>query len=117
MNNDVESHLRIYDDVKRRTWFITTIARVLPARRVHMASVVLASLVAQVMFYDYDVSGACWGTAVYLVQWPDNRYDVNCLDIRVICGRPYILGHLAAPVAAYMYLSPLMRDLSVEISG
>ena len=89
MNDDVASQLRIYDDVKRCTWFITT-KRVLPARRVHMASVVLASLVAQVrgvMFYDYDVSGACWGTAVYLVRRPDDRYDVNCLDVR-IHGRP-----------------------------
>ena len=83
-----------------------------------MASVVLASLVVQVrgvMFYSYDVSGACWGDAVYLVRRPDDRYDVNCLDVRVMRGRPYLLGHLAAPVAAH--LSPLMRDLSVEVSG
>ena len=81
-------------------------------------AVVLASLVAQVrgvMFYDYGVSGACWGDNIYLVRRPDDRYDVNCLDVRLMRGRPYLLGHLAAPVASL--LSPLMRDLSLEVSG
>ena len=79
--------------------------------------VVLASLVAQVrgiMFYDLSVSAAAMGEQVYLVRRPDNRYDINCLDVR-LCGRPYLLGHLVAPVAAL--LSPLMRDVSLEVSG
>ena len=81
-------------------------------------TVELASLVAQVrgvMFYDFGVSGACWGDTIYLVQRPDDRYDVNCLDVKLMRDRPYLLGHLAAPVAAL--LSPLMRDLSLEVSG
>ena len=91
---------------RRRTCSLV-VARVLPAM-----AVVLASLVAQVrgvMFYDYGVSGACWGDNIYLVQRPNDRYDVNFLDVRLIRSRPYLLGHLAA--------SPLMRDLSLEVSG
>ena len=78
--------------------------------------VVLASLVAQVrgiMFYDLSVSAVAMGEQVYLVRRPDNRY-INCLDVR-LRGRPYLLGHLVAPVAAL--LSPLMRDVSLEVSG
>ena len=80
--------------------------------------VVLASLTTQVrgvMFYDLAVSGACYGDRVYLVRHPHDRYDANCLDVRVVRGRPYLVGHLAVPVAAR--LSPLMRDVSVDISG
>ena len=76
--------------------------------RVDMESsdrVVLASLVAQVrdvMFYDLAVSGACYGDHVYLVRRPHDRYDAYCLDVRVVCGRLYLVGHLAAPVAALL---------------
>ena len=43
-------------------------------------------------------------------------YDANCLDVSVVHGRSYLVGHLAAPVAAL--LSPLMRrDVSVDVSG
>ena len=75
--------------------------------RVDMESsdrVVLASLVAQVrgiMFYDLAVSGAFYGDRVYLVRRPHDRYDANCLDVRVVRGRPYLVGHLVAPVAAF----------------
>ena len=85
--------------------------------RVDMESsdrVVLASLVA-VMFYDLAVSGACYGDHVYLVRRPHDRYDANCLDVRVVRGRLYLMGHLAAPVAAL--LSPVMQDVSVDVSG
>ena len=79
-----------------------------------MASASLVAQVRGVLFYDYVVSGACWGDAVCLVRRPGDRYDANCLDVCVMRGRPYLLGHLAALVAAY--LSPLMRDLSEEVS-
>ena len=75
----------------------------------------LASLVSGVMFYDLAVSGACYRDHVYLVRRAHDRYDANCLDVRVVRGRPYLVGHLAAPVAAL--LSPLMRDVSVDVSG
>lgn len=80
--------------------------------------VVLASFVAQVkgvMFYDLSISGAGWEDSVYLVRAPYNPYDRNCLDVRCARGRPYMLGHLTAPVAAV--LSPLMRDVSVRVVG
>ena len=48
---------------------------------------------------------------MYLVRAPYNLYDCNCLDVRCARGRPYTLGHLTAPVAAF--LSLLMRDVSV----
>ena len=81
-------------------------------------SAVLASFVAQVrgiMFYDLAVSGASWGDSVHLVRAPYNRYDSNCLDVRCASGKPYLLGHLAAPAAALLF--PLMRDVSVAVSG
>ena len=83
--------------------------------RVDMA--VLTSLMAQVksvMFYDLQVSGACYGDQVYLVRRPRDRYDVNCLDVMLLRGR-CMVGHLEAEVAAL--LSPLMRDASLEVSG
>ena len=67
--------------------------------------VVLASLVAQVsgvMFYDLAVSGACYRDYVYLVRRPHDRYDANCLDVRVVRGRPYLVGHLAVLVLALL---------------
>ena len=77
----------------------------------------LASLVAQVkgiMFYDYAVCGACRGERVYVIRRPENRYDCNCLDVRLSRGRS-LLGHLEAPVAAR--LSPVMRDARAVVSG
>ena len=82
-----------------------------------MASVVLAVFVAQtkgIKFYDLRRSGAVRGEGVFLVWRPDNTYDINCLDVRLVRGRTMI-GHLEAPVAAQ--LSPLMRDLPVDVSG
>ena len=82
-------------------------------------SVVLASLVAEVrgvMFYELQECGASWGDRVTLVRRPDDHHDVNCVDVRFVCGmRSFLLGHLAAEVAAY--LSPLLCDLSLEASG
>ena len=72
--------------------------------------VVLASfvtLVRGVMFYDFAVSA--WGC------WGDGVYDHNCIDVKCARGQPYMLGHLEAPVAAL--ISPLMRDVSVDVSG
>ena len=80
--------------------------------------VVLASFVARVkgvMFYDLTVSGAGLGDSVSLVRALCNPYDRNCIDVRCARGQPYMLGHLTASVAAV--LSPLMRDVSVTVSG
>ena len=82
-----------------------------------MASVVLAVFVAQtkgIKFYDLQRSGAVRGEGVFLVRRPDNAYDVNCLDVRLARGR-ILIGHLEAPVATQ--LSPLMRDLPVDVLG
>ena len=79
-----------------------------------MASVWLGSLIAQVKgvkFYDLQASGACLGDRVLLIRRPDNPYDVNCLDVRLGRGRGRgrpLLGHLEAPIAAF--LSPDARD-------
>ena len=52
---------------------------------------------------------------VFLVRRPDNPFHVNCLDVRLERCPRYLLGHLEAPIAAV--LSPLMRDLLLEVSG
>ena len=49
---------------------------------------------------------------MYLVRALYNLHNCNCLDVMCARGRPYMLGHLTAPVAAL--LSPLM---CVAISG
>ena len=67
------------------------------------------------MFYELPISGAGWGDSVRLLCAPYNPYDRNCLDVRCAHGQPYMLGHLTAPVA--VILSPLMRDVSVTVSG
>ena len=82
-----------------------------------MASVVLAVFIAQtkgVKFYDLQTSGAVRGEGVFLIRRPDNAYDVNCIDVQLARGR-LLVGHLEAGVAAH--LSPLMRDLPVDVSG
>ena len=81
-----------------------------------MASVVLAVLVVQtkgVKFYDLGRSGASRGERVDLRR-PDNVYDINCLDVRLLCGR-LLLGHVEAPVVAC--LSPLMHDWLLDGTG
>ena len=89
--------------------------------RIDMASSTareLASLVAQVRgvkFYDLQMCGACYGDQVHLVRQPLDRYDANCIDVIMMHGRLSLLGHLEAPVAAI--ISPVMRDVSVEVSG
>ena len=67
------------------------------------------------MFYDFAASGAGWGDGVYLVRRLYDRYNHNCIDMRCARGRPYMLGHLEALVAAL--ISPLMHDVSVDVSG
>ena len=47
-----------------------------------------------------------------LQRQPNNQFDVNYLDVRLVCGR-LLLGHVEAPVAAR--LSPLMRNVVVEV--
>ena len=80
---------------------------------------VLAVLVAQtrgVMFNDLQVSGACYRDQVILVRRPQDRFDMNCMDVVLMRGRlPSMLGHLEDPVAAI--ISPLMRDASLSVSG
>ena len=99
-------------------WFCARYSRVSYTDvRVKEDMAVLASLVAQargVMFYDLQASGACYGDRVYLVRRPQDRYDMNCLDVMLLRGR-FMLGHLEAGVAAS--LSPLMRDAFLEMSG
>ena len=81
--------------------------------------VVLASFVAQVrgvMFYGLHTYGARQGERVVLVRNPNNPYDNNCVDVRLVRGSfSFLLGHLAVEVAAQ--LSPLLRDASFEASG
>ena len=80
---------------------------------------VLALLVAQVrgvMFYGLQMYGAREGEHVVLVRRPNNPYDNNCLDVKVVRGSfSFLLGHLAAEAAAH--LSPLLFDASLEASG
>ena len=117
-NYDIMSRARIGDDIDAHVLSLQT-STFFP--HVDMESsdrVVLTSLVAQVrgvMFYDLAVSGACYGDRIYLIRRPHDRYDANRLDVRVVRGQPYLVGHLVAPVAAL--LSPLMRDVSVDVSG
>ena len=80
-----------------------------------LASLLLAALVAQtkgIKFYDLQTSGACRGEHVSLVRQPDSVYDVNCLDVRLACGR-FLLGHIEAPIAARLF--PLRCDVQVEM--
>ena len=82
-----------------------------------MVSVVLAVFVAEtkgIKFYDLQRSGVVRGERVFLVRWPNNAYDGNCIDVRLTRG-DLMVGHLEAPVAAR--LSPLMRDLPINVSG
>ena len=49
------------------------------------------------------------------VRRPDNPYDGNCVDVRIVCrGRSLLLGHLAADVAEQ--LSPLLLG-TFQVSG
>ena len=67
----------------------------------------LASFVSQikgVMFYSFYSCGACVGERVSLLRRPDNPYNSNCLDVRIVQGR-YFLGHLNASISADAQLS------------
>ena len=68
-------------------------------------SVVLASFVAQVrgvMFYGLQVHGARLAERVVLVRRPDNPYDNNCLDMRVVrSSLSFLPGHLAVKVILF----------------
>ena len=68
-------------------------------------SVVLVSFVTQVrgvMFYGLQVHGARLAEWVVLVRRPDNPYDNNCLEVRVVrSSLSFLLGHLAAEVALF----------------
>ena len=80
-----------------------------------LASLLLDALVAQtkgIKFYDLQTSGACRGERVSLVRRPDSVYDVNCLDVRLACGR-FLLGRIEAPIAARLF--PLRCDVQVEM--
>ena len=80
-------------------------------------AVVLAVFVAQtkgIKFDDLHTSGAVRGKQVFLVRRPNSPYNVKCLDVQLTCGG-FMIGHLEAPVAAY--LSTLMRDTLVDVSG
>ena len=81
-----------------------------------MASLVLATFVAavkSVQFYDLQDSGACRGELLVLQRQPNNAFDANCLDVRLVRGR-LLLGHVEA---LWPHLSPLMRDVAVEVTG
>ena len=67
-----------------------------------------------VKFYDFGRSGVSRGERCVVLRRPDNLYDGNCLDVRLLCNR-LLLGHVEALVAAH--LSPLMRDWPVEVTG
>ena len=80
-------------------------------------SVSLASFVAQVrgvMFYGLQLYGARQGEHVVLVRRPNNPYDSNCLEVRLVRSRiSFVLGHLAAEVA--VHLSPLLCDAPLKL--
>ena len=51
--------------------------------------VVLVSFVAQVrsiMFYDFEVPGACSGESFVVARRPDNACDANYLDVTLVQG-------------------------------
>ena len=83
-----------------------------------MTGAVLARFVAQVRgvaFYSLSVCGARVGDCVEFVRRPDNPYDSNCVDVRIVRrGRSLLLGHLAADVAEQ--LSPLLLG-TFQVSG
>ena len=55
------------------------------------------------MFHGLQVHGARLAERVVLVRRPDNPYDSNCLDVRVVrSSLSLLLGHLAAEVAAHL---------------
>ena len=65
-------------------------------------SVVLASFVAQVMFYGLQVHGARLAKRVVLVRRLESPYDNKCLNVRVVrSSQSFLLGHLAAEVALF----------------
>ena len=77
----------------------------------------LASFVAEVKgvkFHDCRRLRACRSERVVLRRQPYNAYDANCVEVQLQRGRR-LLGHLEAAVAAH--LSPLMRDVPVEVAG
>ena len=49
-----------------------------------------------------------------LQRQPNNLFNANCLDVRLVLGR-LLLGHVEAPVVTRF--SPLMRDVAVEVTG
>ena len=82
-----------------------------------MASpVVLATFVVQVKgvkFYDCRNSRVNRGERVIVLRRPDNPFDANCLDVRLV--RRSLLGHVEASVSAR--LSPIMRSGEVDVTG
>ena len=78
---------------------------------------VLASFVAQVRgvkFYSFERAGSRREQRVVLQRQPHNAYYDNCMEVRLLPGRQ-LLGHLEAALATH--LSPLMRDVSVDVAG
>lgn len=75
----------------------------------------LCCQVCGVAFYSLSVCGARVGDCVEFVRRPDNPYDSNCVDVRIVRrGRSLLLGHLAADVAEQ--LSPLLLG-TFQVSG
>ena len=98
--DDVECNYRDYYDVA-----LTHVYSAHFSREAIMASVVLAVLVVQtrgVKFYDFGSSGVSRGERCVVLRRPDNLYDVNCLDVRLLNNR--LLGHVEALVAAHLSL-------------
>lgn len=77
--------------------------------------VVLASFIAQVrgvMFYGLQVHGARLGEWVVLVRRPDNPYDNNCLDVRIVrSSLSFLLGLLSSLICCAMLPSKLQGEL------
>ena len=49
-----------------------------------------------------------------VLRRPDNPFDANCLDVRLV-RRSLLLGHVEASVSAR--LSPIMRSGEVDVTG
>ena len=78
-----------------------------------MKLAVLVCQVKGVRVNDVSCLGTRIGERVSVSRGP-NRFDIHCLDVRLWRGR-LLLGHVEASVAAL--LSPLIRDLNLEVVG
>lgn len=71
-------------------------------------------VVKGVKLHDLGLTAAFRGEEVILRRDPTNRYDANCVNVRLKRGR-LLLGHLEASMAAVV--SPMMNCIPLVIDG